>query len=92
MVPPNHFQQLHNLDKGSPEFYKQLNDFLRGDEYRDALQDLQGEDLMWLVEYLGSVSLQIVSPKPVLSTGVGSHRYLRHYEYPTPGIRRAMRH
>ena len=56
MIPTNPLQPLHDLDRTSPQFHEQLNDFLRGDEYRNVLPGLQNEDLVWLVEYLDSVS------------------------------------
>ena len=56
---PDPLQQLHNLDRASPHFYEQLSDFLRGDEYQNAVPNLQGEDLAWLVEYLDSVLVGI---------------------------------
>jgi hypothetical protein len=62
MTPLDSLQQLHNLDRASPLFHKEISEFLRGKEYRDAVPNLKGEDLMWLVEYLDSVSLQTVFP------------------------------
>lgn len=56
MVLPSSFQHLRDLDRVSPHFHNQLTDFLHGDEYRNAVANLQGEDLAWLVEYLDSVS------------------------------------
>ena len=61
MIPPNALQQLHNLDRASPLFLEQLSDLIRGEEYRNAVPNLQGEDLEWLVEYLDGVSLQTIS-------------------------------
>ena len=58
MTPPGPLQVLHDLDRTSPQFYKQLSDLLRGDEYRNVVLDLQGDDTAWLVEYLDNVSLQ----------------------------------
>ena len=52
-----HLQWL-DLDKASPQFYEQLSGFLQGKKYRDAVPNLQGEDLVWRIEYLDSVSLQ----------------------------------
>ena len=57
MTPPDSLQQLHDLDRASPLFHKQISEFLRGKEYRDAVPNLKGEELTWLVEYLDSVSL-----------------------------------
>jgi len=76
MIPHNPLQRLRDLDRTSPQFHKQLIDFLRGSEYRDVIQSLQNEDLAWVVEYLDSVSLQTVFPHPALRSGVGSRQYL----------------
>ena len=59
MIPYNPLQQLHNLDRSSPLFREQLRDFLRGDVYRDALQNIQSEDVKSVAEYLNSVSLHV---------------------------------
>ena len=57
MIPHDPFQQLHDLDRSSPEFHEQLSNFFCGEAYRSVFSDLGGEDLAWLVEYLDSVSL-----------------------------------
>jgi len=60
MVLPNFLQQLCDLDSASPQFYEHLGNFLRGDEYRNAIPNLQGEDLAQFVEYLSGVNLQTI--------------------------------
>ena len=63
MTPHNPLQQLYDLDKSSPQFHEQLHDFLRGDVYRGALQNLQSENLTQLVEYLDTVGFHdFISP------------------------------
>ena len=62
MIRLKPLQQLRDLDPSSPQFHEQLNSCLRGSEYRNAVLNLQGEDLSWVVEYLHNVSLQIASP------------------------------
>ena len=62
MSPSDILNQLHDLDKASPQFHKDLSNLLRSEEYRGAVPNLQGEYLAWLVEYLDGVSLQILSP------------------------------
>ena len=57
MIPRSPLQQLHDLDRASPQFYEQLNNILHGEEYRDAFPNLQSDELAWLVEYLDGVSL-----------------------------------
>ena len=82
MVPPGPLQQLYDLDTASPKFLKQLSELLRGNEYRNAVPNLQNEDLVWLVEYLDNVSPQIIFPlyaqhrgrfSPVIQTLGTSH-------------------
>ena len=55
MIPLNPLQQLHDLDRASPTFRRQLSSFLHGKEYQDAVPNLQGKDLVWFVEYLDTV-------------------------------------
>jgi hypothetical protein len=62
MIRLSPLQQLRDLDTASPQFHEQLSSCLRGSEYRNAVPNLQGEDLAWLVEYLDGVSLQTISP------------------------------
>jgi len=63
MSPHNILKRLHGLDRTSSQFHKRLSGLLRSEEYRSAVPNLQGEDLAWLVDYLESVSLQIISSK-----------------------------
>jgi len=57
MSAHNVLKQLHDLDRASPQFHKHLSNFLRSKGYRNDVSSLKGEDLVWLVEYLDSVSL-----------------------------------
>ena len=57
MTPSDALQKLRDLDKASPRFHEQLINFLRGDEYQNALSKLENEDGLWLIEYLDGVSL-----------------------------------
>ena len=77
MILHHSLQPLHDLDRTSPQFHEQLVDFLRGNEYRDVVPSLQGEDLAWLIEYLDSVSLQTTFFHSALSLGVAPRRYSR---------------
>ena len=77
MGPPEPLQKLDNLDKTSPEFYQEISEFIRGKDYRDAVPNLKGEGLVWLVEYLDGVSLQIIFPRFAPNTGAGYRRHLR---------------
>ena len=48
-------QQLHRLDISSPDFHDQLCNLFYGREYSECAPNLQGDDLMWLVDYLDMV-------------------------------------
>ena len=48
-------EQLHNLNRSSSGFHDQLTNVLYGEEYRQCVPNLQGDNLMWLVEYLNNV-------------------------------------
>ena len=52
-------KELRGLDKSSPEFHDQISDILHGEEYKQCVSDLQGDDLVWLVDYLDQVRLPI---------------------------------
>ena len=54
---PGHpvLQQLHNLDGSSPKFDFQLSRTLYGDDYTQFVTDLQGDNLVWLVDFLDDV-------------------------------------
>ena len=54
--------QLRHLDKCSPEFHDQLCNVLYGEEYIKRVPDLQGDDLVWLVDYLDKVRHRITFP------------------------------
>ena len=48
-------QQLHHLDRSSPDFHDQLCNLFYGKEYSKCIPNLQGDDLVWLVDYLDKV-------------------------------------
>jgi len=56
------FQQLHRIDGSSSGFHDQLTGVLYGEEYRRCAQDLQGDDLVWLVDYLDKVRCHVTFP------------------------------
>ena len=57
MPPPNSpvLQRLDHLDGSLSGFHDQLHDLLYGEEYHQCVRDLQGDDLVWLVDYLDRV-------------------------------------
>ena len=85
MTLPGPLQTLRSLDRTSPHFRNQLTDFLRGNEYRDIVPSLQGENLAWVVDYLDSVSIHTVTPHSTLIGGTGSLRHLRSQQRPVSG-------
>jgi hypothetical protein len=48
-------QQLHRLDTSSSGFHDQLSNVLYGKEYRQCVPKLEGDDLVWFVDYLDGV-------------------------------------
>ena len=52
---PPALQHLPYLDRSSSEFHDQLINILYGEEYQQYMQDLEGDDLVWLVDYLDKV-------------------------------------
>ena len=52
---PLAIQRLRCLNRNSSEFYDRLGDVLRGEEYKQFISDLRGDDLAWLVDYLDKV-------------------------------------
>ena len=57
MTLPTHpaLQQIHLLDRSSPDFDSQLDGLLHGQAYEDCVQSLEAGDLMWLINYLDNV-------------------------------------
>jgi len=71
MSPPSPpvLQELHRLDRSSPDFQGQLSRILYGQEYMRCVPDLQGDDLVWLVDYLDKVRRDIALPHSLLKLG-----------------------
>ena len=60
-------QEIRRLDRSSSDFDNQLDCTLRGGDYYQSTQELNADDLMWLVDYLDDVSCHITSSHPALS-------------------------
>jgi len=62
-------QQLYRLNRSSPDFHDQLCDVLYKEEYVRCVPNLEGDDLVRLVNYLDNVRRRIALPhsplKPV---------------------------
>jgi len=59
-------QPLHRLNRISPDFHDKLKDLLYGEEYVQCVPTLQGEDLVWLVDYLDKVCRRVILPQSLL--------------------------
>ena len=55
-------QQLRSLDRASSEFFDQLSNILRGKAYKEYVWNLQGNDLVSLVDYLDTVCCRVSLP------------------------------
>ena len=60
-------QQLHHLDRSLPNFHDQLCNVLYGEEYTQCAPNLQGKDLVWIVNYLDKVRRHVLLPRSPLS-------------------------
>ncbi|KAF9643873.1 kinase-like protein [Thelephora ganbajun] len=67
MAPPTHpaLQQISHLDTSSPDFHDQLENALRGREYRQCVSNIEDDDLTWLVNYLDEVLDRLDLSSPV---------------------------
>jgi hypothetical protein len=61
MPSPNSpvLQQLDRLNRSSSDFHDQLCNAIYGEEYVRCVPDLEGDDLVWLVEYLDRVRRRV---------------------------------
>ena len=59
MISQNVLQQFRCLDRSSSEFHDKLSNIFYGKEYNQGTDDLQGDDLVWLVDYLDEVCCRI---------------------------------
>ena len=74
---PSALQQLHRLSRSSSGFHDQLNNVLYGDEYVQCVRNLQGDDFVWLVEYLDKVRRRITPLPSAQASAVLGSRYSR---------------
>jgi len=64
-MPPSSsstLQQLHRLERSSPNFHDQLCNVLYGEEYVKCVSSIKGDDLVWLVDYLDEVRRRVALP------------------------------
>ena len=62
MTSQNLLERFRRLDRSSSGFHDRLCNILYGEEYERFVGDLQGDDLVWLVDYLDEVSCRISLP------------------------------
>ena len=53
--PRNPLEQLYRLDLFSPKFHDHVRKIFYGEEYRQWVLSVQGDDLVGLVDYLDKV-------------------------------------
>jgi hypothetical protein len=68
MPSPNSpiLQQLDRLNGSLSGFQDQLYDLLYGEEYAQCVRNLQGDDLVWLVNCLDRVRPRVAVPRSPL--------------------------
>lgn len=52
---PPALRQLRHLDRSSSEFHAQVYNILLEEEYQKCVLNLQGNDLVWLIDFLDKV-------------------------------------
>jgi len=59
-------QQLGHLDRSSSKFHDQLSNVLNGEVYQKSVANLDGNELVLLVDYLDEVCCSISLPHSLL--------------------------
>jgi len=59
---PQALRRLRHLNTSSSDFHDRLCNVLYGEEYQRCVQNLQGDDLVWLVGYLDKVRRHVALP------------------------------
>ena len=80
-------QQLHRLNRSSPDFHDQLCNVLYGEEYVQCVPNIEGEDLVWLVDYLDKVNRCVAPPHSLLKPA----QALDGLDPPSPASRKCLR-
>jgi len=58
--------RLHRLGRSSPNFHNQLCNVLYGEDYVQYVQNLQGDDVVWFVDFLDKVRRRVALPRSPL--------------------------
>ena len=96
MTSQNLLQQLRDLDDSSLEYHDQLVNIVYGEEYRQCVGALQGDNLVELVDYLDKVRCRVAllrlylskrrpSIFSILQVTVSGNVYLNSETYAAPG-------
>ena len=64
---PPALQRLHHLNRSPSGFHDELSNILYGEEYQKCVPNLQGDDVVWIVEYLAKVRYHVVFPHSLLT-------------------------
>lgn len=67
MPPPDPLEQLRVLDISSADFPDKIAKLLCSNEYKQCVQGLEGDVLVWLVEFLHDVRLYVLHHPPLLN-------------------------
>ena len=78
-------KEFHRLDKSSSEFQGQLAGLLSGKKYNECVSSLEGDDLVWLVDYLDKVRRPIAFSDSQLELALG-FRSSRSFQHRFPEV------
>lgn len=59
-------QQLRSLNRASPEFFDQLNNVLHDKACEESIRNLEGNDLVSVIDYLDKVRCDTSLPRSLL--------------------------
>lgn len=68
MSSHNLLRRLYRLDRYSSGFHDRLRSILYGKEFEQCAPNLQGEDLLWLIDYLDKVRHRMPLPRSLLKS------------------------
>jgi hypothetical protein len=70
MPSPNSpvLQRLDRLNRSLSGFRDQLRSLLYGEEYKRCVPSLEGDDLVWLIDYLDKVRRRVALSRSPLET------------------------
>ena len=84
---PPALRQLHRLNRSSSRFQDQLSNVVYGEEYRQCVPNLQGDESVWLVDYLDKVRFCATLPHSPLKPA----QVLDSLDPSSPAFRKCLR-